>query len=327
MTKPVCAVRRAAALTIPLLLASFASLPRARAAGAALPLDVAYAGSMGAVMNGPIRAQAAHDLGVDVRGRGQGALALASLIVGGSLHPDVFIAVTPEPMERVLAAGMVPRAVPIARTAMVVAYSPKSRFAPLFVQAGRPGQEPWWQILESPGLRLGRTDPRHDPQGRNFVFMLDLASRHYRQPNLRSKLLGSLLNPAQVFPEATVMARLQSGELDAASAYRTQPAVLGLPYVILPEAINLGSAAKLADYRAVSETFGGHTQRPSPLVFYAAALQGSAHPKEALAFVHWLRAPRAQRILRQASYDAPGDTPELVRTAAGAGGPGHGSRP
>src|SRR5690348_12581657 len=68
-------------------------------------LDVAYAGSMAPLMEGAMKSAAAAALGVDVRGRAQGASALAELIAGGSLRPDVFIAVTPGPMRVVLDAG------------------------------------------------------------------------------------------------------------------------------------------------------------------------------------------------------------------------------
>ena len=290
----------------------------ARSAGALTPLDVAYAGSMGAAMDGGVKAAAARALGVEVRGRGQGAMALARLIAAGSLRPDVFISVTSGPMRLVQAARVAGRAVAIARTRMVIAYSPRSRFAALLERADRPGAEPWWRILRSPGFRFGRTDPRHDPLGLNTLFLMDLAARDYHQHDLKSRILGSDLDFAQIFPEAGVMARLQGGELDAATAYRTQPLALGLPFVPLPAAIDLGEASLRARYAAVSETIAGRTSRPSPLVFYAAPLAGAAHPRAARAFVRWLAGPEGQRILRAYHYDAPQGAPALV---AG-GGPG-----
>src|ERR1700732_2619050 len=67
------------------------------ASGGLIPLEVAYAGSMGSVMDGPIRT-AVRSLGIELRGRAQGSMALARLIEGGSIQPDVFISVTPPPM-------------------------------------------------------------------------------------------------------------------------------------------------------------------------------------------------------------------------------------
>src|ERR1700704_3417880 len=118
-------------------------------------LDVAYAGSMGSMMEGPIKASAAHSLKVDFHGRAQGSSALAQLIVGGSIRPDVFIPVTPGPALTILKAGKTDSAQPIAHTEMVIAYSPKSRFASRFDAAAK-GKEDLWKVLLEPGLRFGR---------------------------------------------------------------------------------------------------------------------------------------------------------------------------
>jgi molybdate/tungstate transport system substrate-binding protein len=275
-----------------------------------VPLEVAYAGSMGSMMEGPIKAAAAQALGVDMHGRAQGSDALAQLIVGGSIAPDVFIPVTPGPMLTVLRAGKAQAATAVARTEMVIAYSPKSTFAPAFAESQKPDGAPWWQVLSQPGLRFGRTDPTTDPQGRNIIFTLQLAEAYYKQPGLALKILGSTLNPAQIFSEPTVEARLQSGEIDAASAYKIQPGPFDLPYVTLPRDINLGDAAKLDSYRATSLVLGAKTYQPQPLVYYATALAGAAQPAKAAAFVDWL-AHAAQPIFQKYFYDAAGDVPAL----------------
>jgi molybdate/tungstate transport system substrate-binding protein len=71
------------------------------------PLQVAYAGSMGSLMDGGVRPAIAKALGAELQGRAQGSTGLANLIVAGSIRPDVFISVTPEPMRIVLKAGSV----------------------------------------------------------------------------------------------------------------------------------------------------------------------------------------------------------------------------
>src|SRR5229473_7218068 len=116
------------------------------------PLQVAYAGSMGSMMDGGIRPAIAKALRAELQGRAQGSTGLANLIVAGSIRPDVFISVTPGPMRTVLKAGKAENAIPIARTEMVIAYSPKSRFARDFAQYNQPGSRAWLQILETPGL-------------------------------------------------------------------------------------------------------------------------------------------------------------------------------
>ena len=286
-----------------------AQSPSPTSSGGLIPLEVAYAGSMGSVMDGPIRT-AVRSLRIELRGRAQGSMALARLIEGGSIQPDVFISVTPPPMRVVLKAGKATEASPIARTEMVIAYSPKSRLAPRFADAAKNG-EPWWKTIESDGIRFGRTDPATDPQGLNILFVMKLASNFYSQPDLEQRVLGAQLNPAQIFQEPEVMARLQAGQLDASSAYKTQPGAMGLPFILLPPQINLGDASREADYAKVAVDLNGKTLRPSPLVFYAATLKDAKHPELATTFVKWLRGEAAQKILAEHGYDAPASATDL----------------
>ncbi|MGH9476290.1 MAG: extracellular solute-binding protein [Terriglobales bacterium] len=263
-------------------------------ASSAIPLSVASAGSMAAVMTGALR-QAARQHGWDLRGRAQGATALAELIASGALRPDVFISITGGPMQRVREAGKTERAVAIARTEMTLAYAPQGRWAE------RLRRGPWWQVLQEPGFRLGRSDPRTDPQGRNIIYTCLLAEADYHQPGLAHRVLGDWIDPKQIFSESTLEARVQSGQLDAVAAYRFQPAAYGMAALPLPDAINLGSLpAAAAKLRVV---FGSHVYRPEPLVFYAAALTDASHPAAARAFVVWLTRTQAQSILHGAGYE------------------------
>jgi len=265
-----------------------------------VPLEVAYAGSMTSVMEGPIKRAAAAELGFDLQGRAQGASGLAQLIAGGSIRPDVFISITASPIDTVLKAGKIREAVPIARTEMVIAYSPKSRFAAQFAS------KPWWRVLQEPGVRFGRTDPVTDPQGRNIIFVVQLAAAYCHQPDLARRIVGPDVNPQQIFTEPSIQARLQSGELDAASAYKVQPVAFGLPYISLPDELNLGDRARAAEYARASLTLNGRTYHPEPLVYYAAVLNGAAHHPEAVRFVEWLEGRSARDIFQRAGYDPAG---------------------
>jgi molybdate/tungstate transport system substrate-binding protein len=290
-------------------LAFIASPARAQALTS---LDVAYAGSMGSMMEGPIKTGAAQTLQIDMHGRAQGSDALAKLIVAGSIAADVFIPVTPGPMMTVLKGGKASLATPVARTEMVIAYSPRGKYARQFADAAAAGRGAmlWWQILQQRDLRFGRTDPIVDPQGRNIIFTLQLAEAFYKQPGLAQSILGQTINPAQIFSEPTVEARLQSGELDAAAAYKIQPGAFNLPFVSLPAEINLGSDAMRDRYAQQSLEIGGVTRRPEPLVYYAAVLDASVHKERAVAFVDWLKGG-GQAIFRRYLYDRPAGASRL----------------
>lgn len=273
-------------------------------------LDVAYAGSMGSLMEGPIKSTVTERLNLEMHGRAQGSSALAQLIVGGSVRPDVFIPITPGPMLTVLRAGKAETARPIAHTEMVIAYNPKSRFAPKF-EAAANGKGNWWEVLQEPGLRFGRTDPVTDPQGRNIIFTMTLAAKLHKEPDLVEKILGPTINEKQIFTEPTVQARLQSGELDAASAYKIQPGPFNLPFIALPKEINLSGENVHADHPDVSLSVGGKTYNPEPLIYYAAVLKDAPNAKGAAAFIEWVKGDEAQTILRKYNYDPPGDASAL----------------
>ena len=274
------------------------------------PLDVAYAGSMGSMMEGPVKTAAARSLNLEMHGRAQGASALAQLIVGGSIRPDIFLPVTPGPMLTVLRAGKADVAQPVAHTEMVIAYSPKSRFAARFDAAAK-GKEPWWKILGEPGLRFGRTDPVADPQGRNIIFTTMLAAKFYNQPDLAEKILGPTINEKQIFTEPAVEARLQSGELDAASAYKIQPGPFNLPYITLPKEINLSGQNVHNEHPDITLNVGGKNYTPEPLIYYCAVLKDAQNGKGAQAFAQWLGKDEAQNIFRRYNYDPPGDASAL----------------
>jgi molybdate/tungstate transport system substrate-binding protein len=273
-------------------------------------LDVAYAGSMGSLMEGPLKSAVAQTLKMEMRGRGHGSTALAQLIVAGNVRPDVFISVTPGPMMTVLRAAKADIAQPIAHTEMVIAYSPKSKFAAKF-KAATEGKARWWEVLQEPGLRFGRTDPVTDPQGRNIIFTVMLAAKIDKQTGLVEKILGPTINEQQIFTEPTVQARLQSGELDAASAYKIQPGPFNLPYIALPKEINLSGQNVHADHPEISLTLGSKTYQPEPLIYYAAVLKDAFNPKGAAAFVDWLKGAEAQAIFRRYNYDLPGEASAL----------------
>ena len=273
-------------------------------------LDVAYAGSMGSMMEGAMKTAVASALHLEMHGRAQGSNALAQLIVGGSIRPDVFLPVTPGPMLTVLRGGKAESAVPVAHTEMVIAYSPKSRFAASFEAAAK-GEGDWWKILEQPGLRFGRTDPTTDPQGRNIIFSMMLAAKMYKQADLVEKILGPADNEKQIFQEQTVQARLQSGELDAASAYKIQPGPFNLPFIRLSKEINLSGQNVHADHPDVTLSLGGKTYTPEPLIYYAAVLKDAPNPQGAAAFTDWLTGNEGQAIFRKFDYDPPADASAL----------------
>jgi molybdate transport system substrate-binding protein len=194
-------------------------------------VNVLYAGSLVDLMErhvGPAFERASGDR---VDGYAGGSTQLANEIKGGLRIADVFISASPSADDRLMGPGngdLVRSYVRFASSPLLIAYNPKSRFAADF------RRRRWDLVLQEPGLRLGRTDPKLDPKGALTVELMERAAAAYHVPDLVARTLGWTENPDQVFPEEALIGRLQSGQLDAGFFYATEAAAMRLETIRLP---------------------------------------------------------------------------------------------
>src|SRR6185437_11670342 len=117
---------------------------------------------------------------------------------------------------------------------------------------------------------------------------------------------AALANPKspQIFAEASLDSTLQSGQLDAASAYINQAVELHLPYIKLPADINLGDPAQKANYAKASITIttsaGKATKMGSPLAIDITTI-GTPTPA-GIAFVKYTLSPAGLALYQQGGY-------------------------
>ena len=235
---------------------------------------------------------------------------LSSDIAGGVLSPNVFESVGGDNITP-LFPKFTKWYVQYAATSIVVAYNPKSKYASDFkaYAAGTKPLQDLFKLMETPGFKLGRTDPNIDPQGRAFIYMLQLAQAHYNLPgNTVNKILGTSnwADPSspQIFAESSLDSTLQSGQLDAASAYINQAIELHLPYIVLPPEINLGDAALATQYAKAHITItvkGVKTPKTgSPLVIDITTI---GKPTDAgTAFVKFTLSPAGLALYKAGGY-------------------------
>ncbi len=219
-------------------------------------VSVAYAGSL-AYMNDQILGPAfTKATGVAYQGRGGGSWALAHELSGGVIQADVFESMGTGPIAA-LGSSRATWAIGFATSPLVVAYNPKSRYAPEFAAIAQ-GKRPLadlFTLLATPGLRLGRTNPATDPQGQTFYLMVQLAEKIYQLPaGTAGRILGAWDNPQQVFSEEGLPTQLQAGGLDAASAFLPQARQLHLHYVALPPDLDFANPKDLPLYSSVAMT-------------------------------------------------------------------------
>ncbi|APA88612.1 extracellular solute-binding protein [Paraburkholderia sprentiae WSM5005] len=191
-------------------------------------VNVLYAGSLVNVMERSIGPAFEKATGLPFRGYAAGSNKIANEIKGKLRRGDVFISASPKVNDSLTGAANgdhVTWYVNFAESPLMIGYNPQSRFAPQFKSRR------WDQVLQQPGIRIGRTDPKLDPKGAFTVAMVTRAAELYHQPDLVEKTLGVTENSEQVLPEETLVGRLQSGQLDAGFFYSTETSDLKIPAI------------------------------------------------------------------------------------------------
>jgi molybdate/tungstate transport system substrate-binding protein len=285
LTAAACSSSSSSSTSAPTSAPASTSAPAATSAAASSPAasasasvtgtaNVAYASSLEYLNENVVKPAFTAATGAGFSGTANASGTLESDIAAGEISPNVFESVGSDnitPLEPKFTSWYIP----YAGTSMVIAYNPKSKYASEF-KAYADGSKPlstlFSTLLQTPGLKLGRTDPNTDPQGRDFIYMLELAQSYYHLPSdTVAKILGTsdfgTSNSSQIYAESSLDSTLESGQLDASSAFVTQAIELHLDYIPLPVNINLGSAALASTYQAASVTLeNGMTKHGSPQV-------------------------------------------------------------
>jgi len=262
-----------------------------------------YAGSLTRFFEKSFGAAFQAATGFTFQGEGRGSVAIANLIKGKVKTPDIFISADPKVDESLYGdanGNLVSWWVPFARTEMVIAWSPKSRFRADF-EAARSGKRNWESVLVQPGLRLGRTDPELDPKGYRALFLFQLDEERTGERGLAKRILGPPDNALQIFPEEQLVARLQIGEIDAGVFYLIEAIEAGLPHLRLPSSVNQGDPEQSSHYARASYTNKkGVTFKGSPILYTVTIPSTVRNRPGAESFAQYLLSKDGQDILSKA---------------------------
>lgn len=243
------------------------------AAAPAGPVSVAYAGSLVAVMEGPLATALRESTGLRFAGEAKGSRALANLISAGLRTPDVFISADPALVVKLDRQHLVRGYATFGSARMVIAYSQKSPHRALFARAAS-GKVSALDVLDDPSVRVGRTDPRLDPKGARTVRVLQLLGKHFHDP----AKAAAVQRKAETFPEEDLAVRVESGEVDAGFFYSTEIPGRDLNAIELPADSNLS--------RDVTYTL--------------AVMKNAPHPHAASTFAHFAVTGRGKAVLEKA---------------------------
>ncbi|HYM68247.1 MAG TPA: extracellular solute-binding protein [bacterium] len=259
-------------VAVVVVVTSGSGLPAAMGAGIG-PVTVLYAGSLVNVMENGVGPAFNSATGAQFRGFGAGSGALANQIKDRLRPGDVFISALPSVNAQLMGpqnGDWVRWYTSFATAPLVIGYNPSSRFAADLKSSA------WYGVMSRPGFRLGRTDPKLDPKGTLTIQFMQKAAQYYQRPTLVADVLGPDDNPAQVFPEETLVGRLEAGQLDAGFFYSQEAVQARIPYITPPAAIELFAE------------------------FTVTVLRGAPNPDGAAAFVKFLLGPSGKRILADA---------------------------
>jgi molybdate/tungstate transport system substrate-binding protein len=272
-------------------------------------VNVAYASSLQFLNEKLVSPAFTKAQGYKFVGHGGASTELANDITSGELSPDVFESVGGDNI-KLIEPKFTSWYVQYAGTSIVLAYNPKSKYAADFKAVANGSKNVcslFSSTLQTPGFKLGRTDPNIDPQGRDFIMMLELAQSYCHLPSdTVAKILGTSdfgsSSSSQIYAESALDSTLQSGQLDASSAFITQAVELKLPYIKLPDAINLGSAADKAAYaKATVKVKSGKTYKGSPQVIDITTV-GTKPSAAAIAFVKYTLSSAGLATYKQGGF-------------------------
>ncbi|MGH9057526.1 MAG: extracellular solute-binding protein [Acidimicrobiales bacterium] len=189
-------------------------------------VNVLYAASLLDLMQKNVEPAFQAATGYTVEGFPAGSKALVAEIKGEVRRGDVFISASPtvnKDLEGASNGGWVSWYVTFATAPLVIGYNPSSRFAHDL------RTKPWYEVVTEPGFLLGRTDPSTDPKGKLAVTALESAATAHDIP-----ALAALAHTTEgMFPEETLVGRLQAGQLDAGFFYSSEAAAAKIPTVAL----------------------------------------------------------------------------------------------
>jgi molybdate/tungstate transport system substrate-binding protein len=230
-------------------------------------VHVLYAGSLVKLMEDDLGPKFAKASGAKFSGYGAGSSAIAKEITGKVRSGDVFISATPDvndTLEGSKNGDWVTWYVNFAKAPLLIGYNPKSKFAADLKS------KPWYDVITEKGIRVGRTDPKLDPKGKLTAKAFDQAASKSGDKDFVSKVDKSVA----VYPEETLVGRLQSGQLDAGFFYANEAKEQHIPTV------SLGDIKLSASYTITT-------------------LNHSKNPSSGLAFVEYLLGPAGKQILTQ----------------------------
>lgn len=177
------------------------------------------------------------------------------------------------------------------------AYTPHSK------GASQIGPNSWYRVLAQPGVRIGRSNPDTDPSGYQLLQMLQLSGAHYHDPGLSQRVLANSPASTEADTETSLLAALQSGQIDYLGIYRSDALQHHLRYVHLPAQVDLGDASLASHYATASVSTANGPITGKPIVYAMTVPTNAANPALGEAFVRFVLGPQGRAIMARNGFE------------------------
>lgn len=215
----------------------------------------------GSLQNALLALDVAVDPRVEVEAHGSAAA--ARLVAEGTRVPHIVALADAALFESVLSPSWYAR---VATNELTLAYNGDTDAGARLARADR-----WVDPIVDGSVTLGRTDPDLDPLGYRTRFALTLAADYYDRPGLAD----AVLDASRIYPETSLLARLETGAVDAALVYRNMALDRGFATVDLPPAIDLSDPAHADRYATTAYTLPDGTTVTGGLIDYVATARNT----------------------------------------------------
>lgn len=187
---------------------------------------------------------------------------------------------------------------------MAIMYRPDSKYAKEI------NGENWYKILRKKGVEYGHSDPNADPCGYRSQLVWQLAEKHYKVPGLYEQLRAHC-PPQNVRPKETdLIALLEAGQLDYLFIYKSVCEQHRMPFVTLPEQINLGAPAyadfyKQATIKISGKKPGTFVEKTGAPMIYGITIPNNAPDRDlAIKFLAFVLGPEGRSIMEKNGQQA-----------------------
>ena len=224
-----------------------------------------------------------------------GSVVAARKLTELGMRADVVAVADAGIIDRMLRPGHAAWSVEFAAGEIVLAHKDHSRFTDEVSTDG------WPEVLQRPGVRLGRVDATTAPLGYHTLFAWQLCATGAREGI--ADTLAARVRPEHLAPDETeLLALLEARAIDYAFLYRSTAEDHHLKTTALPEACNLSRRDLAARYAAAETTVGARRLRGAPVTYGVTIPSTAPQPAAAARFLALLLGEEGGRLLRRAGF-------------------------